>query len=360
MSTNNNSNNTTTDGVDDAVMMMRRDEQTMAQVQAIQNDIVASQPLTSMYHSNFDSLLQKYNNNNNNNNTDDTDDTTTTSSSTQQQQSQVFCRQIIWLSHHFKGIRFVRGDGNCFYRAVWYRWLEILHTNAITSSSQPQNPSFAQRALDHVQGKLWPQILQAGFDEMTVETFHDSVVDVLQRLVALTKYQPTENCSSSSTNDGTTKTPGKDCSDWSSFHDELIQETGLSDYATWYLRVCTSSFFKLASQQHGKDSLYVPYLPPHVRGSMDVYCQQSIEPMGKECDELSIVALAECLQIPISIAYVDGRRTIDTRTSSPNDIITDTVMIHRYGPTNTEDTTTNAPCPITLLYRPGHYDILYE
>lgn len=42
---------------------------------------------------------------------------------------------------------------------------------------------------------------------------------------------------------------------------------------------------------------------------MDVYafCTAEVEPMGKECEQLQIIALSEYLGISVEIAYLDGR-----------------------------------------------------
>lgn len=81
------------------------------------------------------------------------------------------------------------------------------------------------------------------------------------------------------------------------------------------------------------------------------YCAKEVEPMGKECEQVQIMALLEVLHgVDICIEYLDGRPFIDhpphvTLRSSipPND-------------------TAGSPSRITvtLLYRPGHYDILYR
>jgi hypothetical protein len=63
--------------------------------------------------------------------------------------------------------------------------------------------------------------------------------------------------------------------------------------------------------------------------------------MGKEADMVQVLALAEVLQINVIIEYLDGREFHDKLTQ------------HQFGPPEVKT-------KVTLLYRPGHYDILYR
>ena len=40
---------------------------------------------------------------------------------------------------------------------------------------------------------------------------------------------------------------------------------------------------------------------------MTSYCAREVEPMGKECEQLHIIALTEYLGLKVSIEYLDGR-----------------------------------------------------
>ena len=61
--------------------------------------------------------------------------------------------------------------------------------------------------------------------------------------------------------------------------------------------------------------------------------------MGKESDHIHIIALTSATQVPVCIMYMD-------RNDSPK------VVAHNFP----EDSDPK----IYLLYRPGHYDILYK
>lgn len=149
-----------------------------------------------------------------------------------------------------------------------------------------------------------------GYEEMAVEVFYDTLVEFLESLSTL---------------------PG--------VHQELTQENSTSDYCTWYLRVLTATFLK------ADPARFQPYLE---EGYYDIatFCQQQIEPMGKECSMVQVLALTEAFQVKVDIEYLDGHEFTPKSQGGSG------LSKHSFGPD--EATTT-----LTLLYRPGHYDILY-
>jgi ubiquitin thioesterase protein OTUB1 len=88
--------------------------------------------------------------------------------------------------------------------------------------------------------------------------------------------------------------------------------------------------------------------------------------MGKECDQPQIAALTEALQVGVRIEYLDGSAKADEELQcyvcAPT--VTPSVSSSRSPSasprlrTHSGETATQ-PVSITLLYRPGHYDILY-
>ena len=150
-----------------------------------------------------------------------------------------------------------------------------------------------------------------GYDEMAVEIFYESLVDFLE---GLTTHE--------------------------AMHRELTQENSTSDYCTWYLRVLTATFLK------ADPTRFEPFLED---GYYDIatFCQQQIEPMGKECSMVQVLALAEAFQVKVEIEYLDGRE-FTPRLHGGNGL-----TMHTFG-SDTSATT------LRLLYRPGHYDILYS
>jgi ubiquitin thioesterase protein OTUB1 len=114
--------------------------------------------------------------------------------------------------------------------------------------------------------------------------------------------------------------------------DELNQENSTSDYCTWFMRVVTATHLKRNADT------FLPFL---VAQGLDMqqFCARHVEPMGQECDQLQVTALAEAMQVQVNIEYLDGHSA--------------DVKCHSFGPTD-------AKLQVTMLYRPGHYDILYK
>lgn len=80
--------------------------------------------------------------------------------------------------------------------------------------------------------------------------------------------------------------------------------------------------------------------------------------MGEECDHVHIIALSDALGVAIRVVYLD-RSSCDKGALAVNH--------HDFLPTVSADESSlsldahgNTTEPfVTLLYRPGHYDILY-
>jgi ubiquitin thioesterase protein OTUB1 len=203
------------------------------------------------------------------------------------------------LEKNYSQIRIVRGDGNCYYRAFLYNLAEKMF----------QNKQEGERILECVKKDSWERVLKAGYEEMAIETFYDTLVDLLERLTT-----------------GAT--------DAAAFHTEMNEESATSDYCTWYLRVLTATHLK---QDPGR---FLPFID---QPGLDIqqFCQREVEPMGKDCQQVQVIALAEAFGVQVRIEYLDG-----------HDLVNGKLVQHTFGP----DT---AVTHLALLYRPGHYDIVY-
>lgn len=78
--------------------------------------------------------------------------------------------------------------------------------------------------------------------------------------------------------------------------------------------------------------------------------------MGEESDHVHITALSDALGVPIRVVYLD-RSSCDSAGVSVNHH--DFIPAVGGLPNASGSTETVSPF-ITLLYRPGHYDILYS
>ena len=75
---------------------------------------------------------------------------------------------------------------------------------------------------------------------------------------------------------------------------------------------------------------------------MTDFCGSEIESMGKESDEIQLVALSTYFEVNLKVVYVD---------QSPGN----TPKVHNF-----DFAKSHPSISMTLLYRPGHYDILYQ
>jgi len=215
----------------------------------------------------------------------------------------VYLQKIADLDSRYSSLRRTRGDGNCFFRAFGFAYFEyLLLSKDPSSSSTSECKAFKQRCTD-MKDLL---ISTLGFPQFTVEDFHDTFAEAVEKLE-----------SAETTVDGDLI---------GSFNDQ-----GLSDYLIVFLRLITSG-------QLQKDAdFYVNF----VDGGRSVkdFCNQEVEPMNKESDHIHIIALATALDVSVAVEYMDRGDHAQ--------------CVRHVFPEGTEP-------KIFLLYRPGHYDILYR
>lgn len=108
---------------------------------------------------------------------------------------------------------------------------------------------------------------------------------------------------------------------------DQLNEQSMADYLIVYLRILTS-----AELRKGRD-FYVNFIDGEQ--SLEDFCQLEVEPMYKESDHIHIIALTSALGIGVRIVYMD--RGLGLNHDFPESL---SPSIH-------------------LLYRPGHYDIIY-
>lgn len=268
------------------------------------------------------------------------------------------------LEKSYSHIRTIRGDGNCYYRAFLYSLLETL----IAAPPQPANDGTTtaagsnmenegQRLLQFVTTKSWEEILQQKYDEVAIEIFHDEMIDLFQDVIVKRIYHTNNNNSNSnkdssscSSNDHTVSTTSTS----TLFRDRMNEENSVSDYCTWYLRLITATYMKQDPDR------FLPFLwsyaanGDHENDTSDMsmicdihqFCSKYIEPMGQECEHVQVLALAEAFQIQVTVVYLGGRHL-------PSNNEDGTLHCHQFGPEK-------SLIRLSLLYRPGHYDILYE
>ncbi|KAF2363800.1 Peptidase C65 otubain [Trinorchestia longiramus] len=149
------------------------------------------------------------------------------------------------------------------------------------------------------------ELFALGFPKFTTEDFHDTFVEVLSDLESSSSLDRVES---------------------------IINDAGLSDYLVVYLRLLISAHLQ-------KNADFFTFFIEGGR-TVEEFCKQEVEPMYRECDHLHIVALTTALAVPVCVLYMDRG---DSDTAAP----------HCFP----EDATKPL---IYLLYRPGHYDVLYK
>ncbi|KAG4381045.1 hypothetical protein GLYMA_15G065800v4 [Glycine max] len=135
-------------------------------------------------------------------------------------------------------------------------------------------------------------------------------------------------------------------------HEELVlrsRDQSISDYVVMFFRFVTSAEIQKRAE------FFEPFILGLTNTTVEQFCKSSVEPMGEESDHMHITALSDALGIPIRVVYLD-RSSCDTGGVSVNHH--DFMPVAGDLPNASCSSEKNIPF-ITLLYRPGHYDILY-
>lgn len=81
---------------------------------------------------------------------------------------------------------------------------------------------------------------------------------------------------------------------------------------------------------------------------VEQFRQRFVEPMGEESDHVHIVALTDALAVPVRVVYLDSHGNQQSADVNTHDFIPEGLEGEEAVPR------------VVLLYRPGHYDILYR
>ncbi|KAL5463600.1 hypothetical protein EMCRGX_G032513 [Ephydatia muelleri] len=205
----------------------------------------------------------------------------------------IYQAKIQDLKSKYSKLRRTRGDGNCFFRAFAFAYLESLLYN---SSDLPRFRDAIVKARE--------SLVALGYPTFTLDDFHDTFVATLDQITPTTTVEALI---------------------------KTFRDAGTSDYIVCYLRIVTSGYLQTNAEffqafvDEGK--------------TIKEYCSEEVEPMYVECDHLHITALTSALGVPVRVQYMDRAEG---------------------GQVNQHDFPEGAPPRIHLLYRPGHYDILYQ
>ncbi|KAJ5800940.1 uncharacterized protein N7518_003008 [Penicillium psychrosexuale] len=199
--------------------------------------------------------------------------------------------------------RIMKGDGNCGWRAVAFGYFETLFTLRDTLRIETEIRRMKS---------LTSLLERVGLSDSIYEIFVDATEDVLNRTHAAIQNGARDE----------------------SFLVEAFNEGYCSDAIITHFRILTSAWMKL------NPSRYQAFLPM----SLNQYCSSRIDPVKTEIDEVGLQALIDGViegsGFGVEILYLDR---------SEGDVVTP----HQLSSHNPSGAT------IRLLYRPGHYDILY-
>jgi len=172
-----------------------------------------------------------------------------------------------------------------------------------------------QKALDTIKSTS-DLLISASFQQEVIEDFYEGVYQLLQSI---------------------SKGNVNDESLWSMFQVGMT-----SNCIVWYFRAVTSAFLKKNREE------FEPFL--EVEMDMNQYCAKFVEVMDKEADHIHVTVLTRALRVPVEIAYLSGSDALEE------------VNFHEFYPESEENNgVPTVPLkPLVLLYRPGHYDILYR
>merc|ERR1719422_945873 len=149
------------------------------------------------------------------------------------------------------------------------------------------------------------QMVKLGMPEFTVEDFYDNFMETFNSVGGEKKASLTELL-------------------------ETFNDEGRSNYLVVFLRLLTSKQLQVEGE----------FYQNFMEGGRSVaeFCSTEVEPMYKESDHIHIIGLTAAAGIGVRVIYLD-RGTGDAPTH--------------------HDFPEGKPPALHLLYRPGHYDILY-
>ncbi|WVF73052.1 hypothetical protein IAT40_007870 [Kwoniella sp. CBS 6097] len=231
--------------------------------------------------------------------------------------SKTILKKLDWLQEHgWDQVWRARGDGDCYYRSFTLAYLlRILH------SPDPQLE--ANLAYDAIQRAL-PALQEAGFDKDLYEEFLDPLLALIRSFAEGDESTATEYAIV-----------------------QALQDAEKSNCIVVALRLMTSSYIRSHAD------LFSPFLlspTTFLPLSTDEFCRQEVEPCGKEADHAQIMALSEALSIGVRVAYLDRSEIGGSGEGEGEGEVINWVEFGK--------DTSEADRPLTLLYRPGHYDVV--
>eukprot|EP00158_Paraphelidium_tribonemae_P001395 Partr_v1_DN24353_c0_g1_i1_m32001 putative OTU domain, ubiquitin aldehyde binding len=197
----------------------------------------------------------------------------------------------------FTRFRRSRPDGNCFYRAMGFLFLEYLI----------RRPDEVPRNLALVRDNH-NLMLSVGFDQFAFEDFEEELAETIKHVHKLQQESGERAAVDSLV--------------------EIMNDYMKSNSIVVYLRLLTSAYLRLHAEE------YAPFMEDGM--TVEAFCNAQVEAMDREADEMHITALSTILGMGVRVAYLNAAGS--------------DVNFHEFG----------SPVELNLLYRPGHYDMMYN
>jgi len=209
-----------------------------------------------------------------------------------------FTKKLTGLSEKWGGFRRTARNGNCFYQAFAFAWMDAL---------QRLGEDHIKKEIVKIQ-KTAKTLEDAGFEKLAYEDFLDATVSLLQSL-PLTKKPSLAH---------------------------VLNNQEISSPVIVYLRFLSSTHLRL------NPDLYGVFLEPPYYDNVMLYCSQRIEAFGCDADHVGILALARAIKVGVDVSYLDRSDTGEEP------------IVYEFRPDDWHE----GDEKVELLYRPGHYDIL--
>ncbi|KAF2486057.1 peptidase C65 Otubain-domain-containing protein [Neohortaea acidophila] len=219
----------------------------------------------------------------------------------------VFQAKTEALPQKYSHYRTVRGDGSCGWRAVAFGYFEALIHHGDPSRFLEEETRL--RSSSNI-------LNMAGFDPFIYEDFADAMFDLLRDVASAMQAGHAEQTL------------------LAAFNDESNQASILT-----YLKTLTAAWMKTRPQD------YAPWL---LEQTVEEYCNASVMPTSAEIENVGLSALKDTFLSPagitLEVLYLDRSEGSE-------------VNMHRFSPVNHGGFDVGT---VRLLYRPGHYDLLYK
>ncbi|RYP68634.1 hypothetical protein DL769_005471 [Monosporascus sp. CRB-8-3] len=222
-----------------------------------------------------------------------------------------YVAKTLALPQTYSHFRPIQGDGNCGWRAIGFAYFETLVRRGDIAQVQAELARL-QSLNDYIEnvGGISPWV----FEDMISETY-----DLFEEVIVA-------------------MSSGQDCMGplMAKFND-----ISSSQYIIYHLRLLAASWLR------GNSAEFQPYLPVDINN----YIEGTVMPVDQEIDAICVRVLVDVLLKPanmvLEIAYLDRSEGAE-------------VNVHRMPEeANGQNLAASGPI-IYLLYRPGHYDILYR